>query len=54
MNFDFELTASMMCADYGHLEKERLDNDYCFVTDPLDGTKEFIKPAKCCITERIP
>lgn len=23
--------------------KERLDNDYCFVIDPLDGTKEFIK-----------
>lgn len=22
---------------------ERLDNDYCFVVDPLDGTKEFIK-----------
>lgn len=23
--------------------KERLDNQYCFVVDPLDGTKEFIK-----------
>ena len=23
--------------------KERLKNDYCFVVDPLDGTKEFIK-----------
>lgn len=23
--------------------KERLQNDYCFVVDPLDGTKEFIK-----------
>lgn len=23
--------------------KERLDNDYCFIVDPLDGTKEFIK-----------
>lgn len=23
--------------------KERLNNDYCFVVDPLDGTKEFIK-----------
>lgn len=23
--------------------KERLKNDYCFVIDPLDGTKEFIK-----------
>lgn len=22
---------------------ERLDNDYCFIVDPLDGTKEFIK-----------
>lgn len=22
---------------------KRLDNDYCFVVDPLDGTKEFIK-----------
>lgn len=21
----------------------RLDNDYCFVVDPLDGTKEFVK-----------
>lgn len=21
----------------------RLDNDYCFIVDPLDGTKEFIK-----------
>ncbi len=24
-------------------DKERLNNDYCFVVDPLDGTKEFIK-----------
>ncbi|MCX7714595.1 MAG: 3'(2'),5'-bisphosphate nucleotidase CysQ [Clostridia bacterium] len=23
--------------------KERLENDFCFVVDPLDGTKEFIK-----------
>ena len=23
--------------------KDRLNNDYCFVIDPLDGTKEFIK-----------
>ncbi len=23
--------------------KERLKNDYCFIIDPLDGTKEFIK-----------
>ena len=23
--------------------KERLKNDYCFVVDPLDGTKEFLK-----------
>lgn len=23
--------------------KDRLENDYCFVVDPLDGTKEFIK-----------
>ncbi len=23
--------------------KSRLQNDYCFVVDPLDGTKEFIK-----------
>lgn len=23
--------------------RERLANDYCFVVDPLDGTKEFIK-----------
>ncbi len=22
---------------------ERLENDYCFIVDPLDGTKEFIK-----------
>lgn len=24
-------------------DKTRLSNDYCFVVDPLDGTKEFIK-----------
>lgn len=24
-------------------DKMRLSNDYCFVVDPLDGTKEFIK-----------
>ena len=24
-------------------DRERLKNDYCFVVDPLDGTKEFIK-----------
>lgn len=24
-------------------DQSRLDNDYCFVVDPLDGTKEFIK-----------
>lgn len=24
-------------------DKVRLNNDYCFVVDPLDGTKEFIK-----------
>ncbi|MCR5624973.1 MAG: 3'(2'),5'-bisphosphate nucleotidase CysQ [Lachnospiraceae bacterium] len=24
-------------------DKVRLSNDYCFVVDPLDGTKEFIK-----------
>ena len=24
-------------------DKLRLNNDYCFVVDPLDGTKEFIK-----------
>ena len=24
-------------------DKTRLDNDYCFIIDPLDGTKEFIK-----------
>lgn len=23
--------------------KERLDNNYCFIIDPLDGTKEFLK-----------
>ncbi|MBQ3545294.1 MAG: 3'(2'),5'-bisphosphate nucleotidase CysQ [Lachnospiraceae bacterium] len=23
--------------------KKRLENDYCFIVDPLDGTKEFIK-----------
>lgn len=23
--------------------EERLNNDYCFIVDPLDGTKEFIK-----------
>ena len=35
--------------DYAVLSEEekdnraRLENDYCFVVDPLDGTKEFIK-----------
>jgi len=24
-------------------DKKRLENDYCFIVDPLDGTKEFIK-----------
>lgn len=24
-------------------DKERILNDYCFIVDPLDGTKEFIK-----------
>ena len=24
-------------------DKNRLGNDYCFIVDPLDGTKEFIK-----------
>ena len=24
-------------------DKSRLENDYCFIVDPLDGTKEFIK-----------
>lgn len=24
-------------------DRERLGNDYCFIVDPLDGTKEFIK-----------
>ncbi|OPL08312.1 MAG: 3'(2'),5'-bisphosphate nucleotidase CysQ [delta proteobacterium ML8_F1] len=24
-------------------DKSRLDSDYCFIVDPLDGTKEFIK-----------
>ena len=24
-------------------DTSRLDNDYCFIVDPLDGTKEFIK-----------
>ncbi|KGK91285.1 inositol monophosphatase [Desulfosporosinus sp. HMP52] len=24
-------------------DKSRLTNDYCFIVDPLDGTKEFIK-----------
>lgn len=24
-------------------DKSRLSNDFCFVVDPLDGTKEFIK-----------
>ena len=24
-------------------QKSRLENDYCFVVDPLDGTKEFLK-----------
>lgn len=24
-------------------DRSRLDNEYCFIVDPLDGTKEFIK-----------
>ncbi len=24
-------------------DKSRLNNDYCFIVDPLDGTKEFVK-----------
>lgn len=24
-------------------DKKRLENDYCFIVDPLDGTKEFLK-----------
>lgn len=24
-------------------DKSRLENDYCFIVDPLDGTKEFVK-----------
>ncbi len=24
-------------------DKSRRDNDYCFIVDPLDGTKEFVK-----------
>ena len=24
-------------------DRSRLDNDFCFIVDPLDGTKEFIK-----------
>ena len=34
------------CAILSEEEKdnlERLHNDYCFIVDPLDGTKEFIK-----------
>lgn len=38
---DFELTASMMCADYGHLEKEIKDLEYggidSFHIDIMDG-----------------
>ena len=22
---------------------DRLDNDYCFIVDPLDGTKDFVR-----------
>ena len=28
-------------------QKSRLENDYCFVVDPLDGTKEFLKRNTC-------
>jgi 3'(2'), 5'-bisphosphate nucleotidase len=37
------------CPQYSILSEElkddriRLNNDYCFIVDPLDGTKEFIK-----------
>lgn len=30
-------------SEEGKDDKARLENDYCFVVDPLDGTKEFIK-----------
>jgi 3'(2'), 5'-bisphosphate nucleotidase len=46
-----EIIVSCLCSkfpEYAILAEEskddlsRLDNDYCFIVDPLDGTKEFI------------
>ena len=38
-----EFPAYAILAEESEDDKTRLDNDYCFVVDPLDGTKEFIK-----------
>ncbi|MCI9198099.1 MAG: 3'(2'),5'-bisphosphate nucleotidase CysQ [Lachnospiraceae bacterium] len=32
-----------LLSEEGEDDRKRLDNPYCFVVDPLDGTKEFIK-----------
>ena len=40
---------SKLCPEYAILseevkdDKSRMSNDYCFIVDPLDGTKEFVK-----------
>jgi len=38
-----EFPGYAILSEEGKDNKERLENDYCFVVDPLDGTKEFIK-----------
>ncbi len=32
-----------LLSEEGEDDQKRLDNPYCFIVDPLDGTKEFIK-----------
>jgi len=32
-----------LLSEEGEDDEKRLDNPYCFIVDPLDGTKEFIK-----------
>ncbi len=32
-----------MLSEEGKEDFSRMENDYCFVVDPLDGTKEFVK-----------
>jgi 3'(2'), 5'-bisphosphate nucleotidase len=38
-----EFSDYAILAEESEDDKSRLNNDYCFIVDPLDGTKEFIK-----------